>query len=86
VQLWPEALTVSVAEADPREGECVLLATTQRSATRTEYHAFAKAKGTADLMFPAEVIVMESLPLLGSGKLDVCEVERMIRDRQRDAA
>ena len=40
-----------------------------------------EAKGAAGLMIPAEVMIVESLPLLGSGKLDFAAVTKMVRER-----
>ncbi len=42
-----------------------------------------EAKGAADLMIPAEVMIVESVPLLGSGKLDFAAVTKMVRERGR---
>ena len=70
-ELWPKALSAAVREIDPRKGERVVLVTQQKDATRGEFQifAFAKSKGASDLMVPAEVMIVEALPLLGSGKL-----------------
>ena len=42
-----------------------------------------EAKGDADLMIPADVMIVESMPLLGSGKLDFAAVTKMVRERGR---
>ena len=42
-----------------------------------------EAKGAADLMIPADVMIVESVPLLGSGKLDLAAVTKMVRERGR---
>jgi hypothetical protein len=34
-------------------------------------------------MVPAEVMIVEALPLLGSGKLDLPAIDAMVRDRGR---
>ncbi len=68
--VWPQALSVAVAVPDPRKGERIVLLTEQADATRRALQAHARAVGAADLMLPAEVRVVERLPLLGSGKPD----------------
>ncbi len=68
--LWPEALSVAVAVPDPRKGERIVLLTEQPGATRRALQAHARTVGAADLMLPAELRVVERLPLLGSGKPD----------------
>jgi acyl-[acyl-carrier-protein]-phospholipid O-acyltransferase/long-chain-fatty-acid--[acyl-carrier-protein] ligase len=39
--------------------------------------AHARAHGATELMVPAEVRVVEAVPLLGSGKIDITEVQRL---------
>ncbi|MGH6863559.1 MAG: AMP-binding protein, partial [Methylocella sp.] len=82
-ELWPQALSAAAREIDPRKGERVVLVTQQKDATRGEFQAFAKSKGASDLMVPAEVMIVEKLPLLGSGKLDFTAIGAMVRDRGR---
>jgi acyl-[acyl-carrier-protein]-phospholipid O-acyltransferase/long-chain-fatty-acid--[acyl-carrier-protein] ligase len=82
-ELWPEARSVAATEVDPRKGERVILVTRQPGATRADFQSFAKSKGAADVMTPAEILVVDSIPLLGSGKLDFAAVTKMVRDRGR---
>ena len=37
-------------------------------------------------MFPAQVLVIDKLPLLGSGKIDYPAVARMVAERQAEPA
>lgn len=39
------------------------------------------AGGHSNLMIPAEVIVTKEMPLLGSGKLDLAGVKRLVDER-----
>jgi acyl-[acyl-carrier-protein]-phospholipid O-acyltransferase/long-chain-fatty-acid--[acyl-carrier-protein] ligase len=82
-ELWPEALSAAAVEADPRKGERIVLATQHRDATRAAFQAFAKSQGAPELMIPAEILIVEALPVLGSGKLDFAAVAKMIRERAR---
>jgi acyl-[acyl-carrier-protein]-phospholipid O-acyltransferase/long-chain-fatty-acid--[acyl-carrier-protein] ligase len=45
--------------------------------------AYAKSKGASDLSIPAEVVCVERVPLLGSGKIDFAGVTKMVRERNR---
>ncbi len=85
-ELWPDELSAAASEADPRKGERIVLATQNREATRAAFQAFAKSQGASELMIPAEVVIVEKLPVLGSGKLDFAGVTKMIRERARAAA
>jgi acyl-[acyl-carrier-protein]-phospholipid O-acyltransferase/long-chain-fatty-acid--[acyl-carrier-protein] ligase len=41
----------------------------------------AKARHASDLMIPSEVSVVEKLPLLGSGKVDMMAVAKLVQER-----
>ncbi|MDR3376479.1 MAG: acyl-[ACP]--phospholipid O-acyltransferase [Ancalomicrobiaceae bacterium] len=75
-KVWPEHLSAVVARSDPRKGERLVLLTQMPGADRIDFVAKARALGAAELMLPAEIIVMEKLPLLGSGKIDYPAVAR----------
>jgi acyl-[acyl-carrier-protein]-phospholipid O-acyltransferase/long-chain-fatty-acid--[acyl-carrier-protein] ligase len=78
-ELWPEAISAAVAVADARKGERIVLVTDKAGATRSEFVAFAKSRGAADLMVPSEIMVVPKLPLLGSGKVDLVAVGRLVQ-------
>jgi acyl-[acyl-carrier-protein]-phospholipid O-acyltransferase/long-chain-fatty-acid--[acyl-carrier-protein] ligase len=82
-ELWPKSQSAATTEIDPRKGERIVLVTQESWATRADFQSFAKAKGAADLMIPAEVMIVDSVPLLGSGKLDFAAVTKMVRERGR---
>ena len=69
-ELWPQLITVVVSLPDLRKGERLALLTTDAKCTRDEFIHFAKRKGATELMIPADIIVVDKIPLLGSGKPD----------------
>jgi acyl-[acyl-carrier-protein]-phospholipid O-acyltransferase / long-chain-fatty-acid--[acyl-carrier-protein] ligase len=79
--LWPDALSAVGTVPDPRKGERLVLVTQQRDAKRSDFQAFAKARGASDLMIPAEVVTIEKMPVLGTGKLDMVGVTKLVRER-----
>ena len=79
-ELWPGALSAVAAVPDPRKGEKLVLITQMPGAKRPDFQAFAKSKGAAELMIPAEILVVGKLPVLGSGKIDYVGVTNLIRD------
>jgi acyl-[acyl-carrier-protein]-phospholipid O-acyltransferase/long-chain-fatty-acid--[acyl-carrier-protein] ligase len=85
-EAWPEAVSAVVARPDARKGERLVLVTRRKGATRAEFQAFAKARGASDLMLPAEVLVVDDVPLLGSGKVDLVGLGRLIGAREAAAA
>jgi acyl-[acyl-carrier-protein]-phospholipid O-acyltransferase/long-chain-fatty-acid--[acyl-carrier-protein] ligase len=82
-ELWPGALSAAATEIDPRKGERIILITQKKDAARADFQAYAKSKGAADLMIPTEILVVEQVPLLGSGKIDFAAVTKLVRERGR---
>ena len=68
--LWPQAISVAVSIPDQRKGERIVLLTTQRDADRAAMQRQAKASGAPELAVPADIHVLDKVPLLGSGKTD----------------
>jgi acyl-[acyl-carrier-protein]-phospholipid O-acyltransferase/long-chain-fatty-acid--[acyl-carrier-protein] ligase len=81
-ELWPDALSAVVSVPDPRKGEKLVLVTQRADAKRGDFQAFAKRKGASELMTPADVMVVDKVPVLGSGKLDYVGIARLVHDMQ----
>jgi len=79
--LWPDNPPAVVAAPDSKKGERIVMATTKLGATRSEVQAWMKVKGASEIMAPAVVLVLEALPLLGSGKIDYVELAKIVRDK-----
>jgi acyl-[acyl-carrier-protein]-phospholipid O-acyltransferase/long-chain-fatty-acid--[acyl-carrier-protein] ligase len=80
-ELWPSALSSVASAPDPRKGERLVLVTDRKDASRSAFQAYAKAKGASELMIPAEVLVVDKVPVLGSGKLDYVGVGKLVQER-----
>jgi acyl-[acyl-carrier-protein]-phospholipid O-acyltransferase / long-chain-fatty-acid--[acyl-carrier-protein] ligase len=78
--LWPGARSVAVSVPDARKGERIVLLTEQSDATRAALLTYAKSKGAADNMIPSEVTVIDQIPLLGSGKIDLAAASKLAND------
>ncbi|MGD0641250.1 MAG: AMP-binding protein, partial [Roseiarcus sp.] len=79
--LWPEHPPAVVATPDAKRGERIIMATTKPGATRAEVQAWMKIKGASELMAPAMVLVLDALPLLGSGKIDYVQLAKIVHDK-----
>jgi acyl-[acyl-carrier-protein]-phospholipid O-acyltransferase/long-chain-fatty-acid--[acyl-carrier-protein] ligase len=79
-ELWPDVPSAVAAAPDPRKGERLVLVTQKRDARRADFQAYAKQKGASELMIPAEVLVVDKVPMLGSGKLDYVGVANLVRE------
>lgn len=80
-ELNPAILSVVVSIPDLRKGEKLVLVTTDKEMTRSRFQQFAKTKGAADLMVPAEVMVVGGVPLLGSGKADYLAATELVKEK-----
>jgi acyl-[acyl-carrier-protein]-phospholipid O-acyltransferase/long-chain-fatty-acid--[acyl-carrier-protein] ligase len=80
-ELWPNAPSAVIAVPDARKGERLILLTQQKGATRSDFQGYAKSKHASDLMIPAEVWVLEKLPVLGTGKVDVIAITQLVEER-----
>jgi acyl-[acyl-carrier-protein]-phospholipid O-acyltransferase/long-chain-fatty-acid--[acyl-carrier-protein] ligase len=78
--LWPQANSVAVSIPDQRKGERIILLTTQKDADRAAMQRQAKAQGAPDLAVPAVVMVIDKVPLLGSGKTDYVAARALAED------
>jgi acyl-[acyl-carrier-protein]-phospholipid O-acyltransferase/long-chain-fatty-acid--[acyl-carrier-protein] ligase len=83
-ELWPDALSAVASVPDPRKGERLVLITQRKDATRAALQTYAKSKGASDLMVPAEVVVVDQVPVLGTGKIDNVGVTRLVRERMAE--
>lgn len=80
-ELWPAAMTAVATAPDAKKGERLVMVTTEKTATRSAFQAFAREKGATELATPSELVIVDKLPLLGSGKTDFVAVTRMVRER-----
>lgn len=69
-KLWPGAEHAVVTRPDARKGEQLVLFTTQTGATVSALQQWARGNGIAELSVPKDVRVIDTLPVLGTGKLD----------------
>ncbi len=79
-EVWPQVVPVVVAVPDARKGERLILVSTDRSAMREQFLRAAKAKGMSELSVPAEIMLVEKIPLLGSGKPDFVAATTLVKD------
>jgi len=80
-EIWPTLMLVAVALPDQRKGERILLMTTDAKVTREQFLRYARGKGAPELIVPAEVLLVEKIPLLGSGKPDFVAALAMAKEK-----
>lgn len=79
--LWPEEHHAAVAVPDKRRGERIVLVTTADEASAEELRQFGKKAGAAELMVPNDIVKVEEIPVLGSGKTDYVSTRKLAIDR-----
>ncbi|GJD60479.1 acyl-[ACP]--phospholipid O-acyltransferase [Methylobacterium frigidaeris] len=84
-ELYPDAASAVAAVPDPRKGERLVLVTEKKDATRNAFQVHARARGLSELAVPAEIVTVDKLPQLGSGKVDFAAVTRLAAERTRPA-
>jgi acyl-[acyl-carrier-protein]-phospholipid O-acyltransferase / long-chain-fatty-acid--[acyl-carrier-protein] ligase len=78
---FPSVICIAVALPDARKGERVVLLTTDSKARRDAFQRAAKAKGASELVTPSEIMAVDKLPLLGSGKPDYVAALALAKSR-----
>ncbi|WP_374480656.1 bifunctional acyl-ACP--phospholipid O-acyltransferase/long-chain-fatty-acid--ACP ligase [Zoogloea sp.] len=66
----PTAQHAASTRPDAARGETILLYTTDRSLTREHLQTAARESGWPEIAVPRQIIAVEALPLLGTGKID----------------
>lgn len=84
--LWPDAISAVVAAPDARKGERLIMVTTHKGAIRADVQDYLRQKGATELMMPAEVMIVPSMPLLGSGKTDYVALNVLVTDALKTEA
>jgi acyl-[acyl-carrier-protein]-phospholipid O-acyltransferase/long-chain-fatty-acid--[acyl-carrier-protein] ligase len=68
--LWPDHLHAAVSLPDPVRGEQVILLSEYPSAERQAIVKEAQKEGLSELHIPRRIFIVETLPVLGSGKVN----------------
>ncbi len=82
--VWPSALHAATSIPDARKGELVILLTTQKKATSQALAA--GSPGVAAISLPKKILVVDSIPLLASGKINYPGVSELVLSLVSDNA
>jgi acyl-[acyl-carrier-protein]-phospholipid O-acyltransferase / long-chain-fatty-acid--[acyl-carrier-protein] ligase len=78
-RISPAFRHAAVSRPDARKGEQVVLVTEDPDLTRARYQEAAGQEKTPEIMLPREIVHAERLPVLGTGKTNYPEIERLVR-------
>ncbi|MEM5768952.1 MAG: 2-acyl-glycerophospho-ethanolamine acyltransferase, partial [Bacillota bacterium] len=77
----------AIGVPDDRKGEKIILYTTKKEAQKQQLREYIGQARQNMLVMPAEVIVLEKLPLLGSGKTDYVTLKAdALKERETDVS
>ena len=77
----PKSVYAIVTIPDPKKGEQLVLMTTSKNLKRSDISTYFRENHITELSVPKEIVVVEKLPLLGTGKVDYVEVKKIINER-----
>jgi len=75
--LWPDNAHAAVAIPDDRKGEQIVLVTDAPEARRVDMVGWAQNHGVTELALPRQVILVDSIPVLATGKTDYVSVQKL---------
>jgi acyl-[acyl-carrier-protein]-phospholipid O-acyltransferase/long-chain-fatty-acid--[acyl-carrier-protein] ligase len=70
---------------DSHKGEKIVLVTTKKDYDRAQLISYIKSKGLSQLNVPAEIMIIEKMPILGTGKTDYVALESYVLEKMFDA-
>lgn len=73
----PAAQHAASTQPDPARGETIVLFTTDTALGRDALQAAARERGAPEIAVPRRIVVVEALPLLGTGKTDYVTLKQM---------
>ena len=76
---WPEGQHVVVNLPDPRKGEQLILVTDVAGADKELLLEHARAEGFPELWVPRHVMVVGTIPVMGSGKVDLPATTQLVK-------
>jgi acyl-[acyl-carrier-protein]-phospholipid O-acyltransferase/long-chain-fatty-acid--[acyl-carrier-protein] ligase len=77
---WPDGTHAVVALPDAKRGEQLILVTDRRGASRAPLLSIAREVGQPELFVPRQIVEVEKVPTLATGKIDYVEVARLARE------
>src|SRR3984957_11846675 len=76
--LWPDFNHAAIAIPDGRKGEQIILVTTCPDAKRTDLVGWVHNHGVQELAVPRQITIVDSIPVLGTGKTDYVKVQKSV--------
>ncbi len=78
---WPNEEHIVVKLPDAKKGEQLVLMTTRKGLERKDLTEMGKKSGLAELWVPRQIVEVDEIPLLGSGKTDYVSAEKIAAEK-----
>jgi acyl-[acyl-carrier-protein]-phospholipid O-acyltransferase/long-chain-fatty-acid--[acyl-carrier-protein] ligase len=78
--VWTDEMHAAAIVPDPKRGEQIVLVTERKDPKRSDLLSWAQAHGVPEISVPKKIIPVDSLPVLGTGKMDYVSVTRVARE------
>ncbi len=78
---WPENNHAAVSIPSEQKGETVVLVTDKQDPQRADLQQAAKKRQIGDLNVPRQILQIESIPLLGTGKIDYQDLQKIAEEQ-----
>ncbi len=79
--VWPDYEHVALAVPDPKKGEQIMLLSSCENANRNDLRGWAQNHGVSELALPKAVIIVDEIPLLGTGKVDYTAAAKLLQEK-----
>lgn len=78
--VWPDNMHAAAIMPDPKKGEQIILVTDRREAPRGLLLAWAQSHGVPEIAVPKKIVVVDEIPVLGTGKIDYLKVKTLAEE------
>ena len=85
-KVYPDTEHAVVTIPDARKGEQLVLVTTNDKASKDDLSKYASSNGITELAVPKTILIIDKLPVLGSGKTDYTGVQDFVNGQLKKAA
>jgi acyl-[acyl-carrier-protein]-phospholipid O-acyltransferase/long-chain-fatty-acid--[acyl-carrier-protein] ligase len=79
-KLWPHNKHAVVTIFDAKKGEALVLVTDNQDADRSNIWSYAKQNGINELSVPKNIKIVDTVPLLGTGKTDYIKIKELAEE------
>lgn len=78
--VWPDSLHAAVIRPDKSKGEQIILLTEEEDPDLDTLRTWTRSHGVSELAMPKQVLHVEDIPVLGTGKVDYLTLDRIAAD------